>query len=147
MIKKVILNKYLICTLFCSTLYSETIELGNLVGITFSELNNKEIVTYNIKTNELNKTYYYVKDNQLYKKNDLTLYPGNDLNFNNYRLQTYKTSLKKIGCEKYKAKECILTFLPSDSYFEYDYKKVYILKDKTSEIYDVIKYNYNKFLE
>lgn len=143
--KKNILSKYLISILFCIPMLGETIELSDLVGITFEEINNQKIVTYNSKTNELNRFYYYIKNNQLYKSKEATLYPKNDLNFKNYRLQQYKNELKKIGCKNYKAKECINSF-PFSSYFEYDGERVYILKKNQSKIYNIIKYNYNKFI-
>ncbi len=126
--------------------YSETLEIGNISGISFEELNNNYIVTYKPKTNELKQSYYYLKNGQFYKSVEQTIYPTNKLNSNNYRLFEYKKELKNLSCIEYKAKDCINLFLQKNRYFEYDGEKVYILPKEKEKIYNIIKYNYNKTL-
>lgn len=137
--KKILLLTFLIK----SVLFSDTLELADISGITYKELIDTETIVYNQETNELSKYCYFLKDGQLYKhKSFTTIYPSNKIP-NSHRIIHYKKELEKLGCKNYKAKECINSFLPTKAYLEDEYgKKTYILDKEKSKIYDIIKFNY-----
>lgn len=137
MIKTLLFLTTLVSLSFCNT-----IVVDDIAGISAKKLANKHIVSYNFKTNELKKEFYYIKDAQLYKEILGVVKASNNLNGKKSRAFEYKTKLKTLGCISLKAKECIETSIDKKIYFKNINTKFYIVPKETSPIFEIIKYNY-----
>ena len=134
------IKKLIVFMFFNISLFANILETADISGITFKDLVNEEIITYNPKTNELNKYYYFLKNGQLYKNKDvITIYPSNTIPTSE-RIINYKRELESIGCMSYKVKECIKSYISKKVYFNNVGQKSYILPKEKRKVFDIIKY-------